>query len=510
MIFFLGASLLISLIIGVSMTCIFMPAGNRKTAGILLRLFTGWGLGIGVTSCSYFICLLTGIARYVAAIDLALCLVLGSIAFVRCRKSDPGHQAGPPPGKTAAGSRLRSAIAALFAIELVAFVVSFAVSSLKEPHGRWDAWLIWNMHARFLYRGGDLWREAFASGLDWSHWDYPLLLPLSIARGWTFAGSEGILFPAAMGFIFTLLILGLLLSALSLLKSRTQGYLASMILMGTPFFITMGASQFADVPFAFFILATFVSLFMIERSPENHAGPLILAGISAGASAWTKNEGLLFLLIVTVSLAGMAVRAGGWRRSLRRPGWFLAGALPVLMIVVYFKTRISPTNDIMAGVSLAAVSAKLLDWGRYAEITKAFFVTGIAFTQGVIDVRVGMTLNPGVVSFLLLVVYLGLTGIRIAEKDRGLLFQAAAVLVLMLAGYFFVYVMTPLDLNWHLMTSLNRLFLQLWPSAVFLIFMAAGVPGASSPAGGKPEAASLKVNRASMKGKTAGKAKELK
>ena len=191
----------------------------------------------------------------------------------------------------------------------------------------------------------------------------------------------------------------------------------------------------------------------------------------------------MFALIVTVSLAGMAAHAGGWRLAFKRTGWFLTGALPVLMIVVYFKTRLSPTNDLVAGFSLAAASAKLLDWGRYAEIVRAFFITGISFTQGLIDVRVGMQLNPGAVNILLLVVYLGLTGIRIDEKDRGGVFQTAAVLVLTLAGYFFVYVMTPLDLHYHLMTSLNRLFLQLWPSAVFLVFMAAGIPGRPLPQG---------------------------
>jgi hypothetical protein len=502
MIVLVGASLLLCLIIGVLMTFIFLPSGNRKTAGILFRLFAGGGLGIGVTSCSYFVCLLIGITRYVAVIDLALCLVFGLITFMRCRKRDLGIQAGPPPGKTGAGSPLQNLIAAVFAVELVAFAISVAVAFLKEPHGRWDAWLIWNMHARFLYRGGEAWREAFASGLDWSHWDYPLLLPLSIARGWTYTGGEGILFPAAMGFIFTLLILGLIVAALSLLRSRIQGCLAAMILMGTPFFISMGASQFADIPFAFFVLATVVMLFLMERSPENHSGPLILAGIAAGLSAWTKNEGLLFALIVTVSLAGISAYTGGWRVAFKRTGWFLAGALPGLMIVLTFKVLLSPINDVMAGVGVAATSAKLLDWGRYAEIARAFFVTGISFTQGVIDVRVGMKLNPGAVSILLLAVYLGLTGIRIDEKDRGCFFQAAAVLVLMLAGYFFVYVMTPLDLNWHLVTSLNRLFLQLWPSAVFLVFMAAGIPGQASPAGGKPDAASSKAKRASVKGKT--------
>ena len=35
-----------------------------------------------------------------------------------------------------------------------------------------------------------------------------------------------------------------------------------MVLMGTPFFIYMGASQFADIPLAFFILTTLVMLFL--------------------------------------------------------------------------------------------------------------------------------------------------------------------------------------------------------------------------------------------------------
>jgi len=36
--------------------------------------------------------------------------------------------------------------------------------------------------------------------------------------------------------------------------------------------------------------------------------------------------------------------------------------------------------------------------------------------------------------------------------------------------------MTPIDLGYHLATSLNRLFLQLWPSVIFLFFLTAGAP----------------------------------
>jgi hypothetical protein len=48
---------------------------------------------------------------------------------------------------------------------------------------------------------------------------------------------------------------------------------------------------------------------------------------------------------------------------------------------------------------------------------------------------------------------------------------SAISLGLMLGGDFLIYVMTPRDLYWHLRFSLNRLFLQLWPSAIFLFFL---------------------------------------
>lgn len=55
------------------------------------------------------------------------------------------------------------------------------------------------------------------------------------------------------------------------------------------------------------------------------------------------------------------------------------------------------------------------------------------------------------------------------RRPRGLP-AAFAVLLLLLVGYFLVYVTTPHDLSWHLETSLLRLFIQLWPAAIFVLF----------------------------------------
>jgi hypothetical protein len=248
------------------------------------------------------------------------------------------------------------------------------------------------------------------------------------------------------------------------------------------------------------MLATLVLLFLPARSPGNGSGAAVLAGIAAGLCAWTKNEGLLFLPIVAGSLFITALYAEGWRSARQRTVRFLAGALPILLIVVYFKTQLSPANDLMEGFSLDAAAAKLTDFSRYAEIAKAFFIQGISFTQGLIDLRVGMQLNPGAVSILLLIVYLLLAGVRIDDRDRTGLLRTAAVLLLILAGYFFVYVMTPLDLGYHLATSLSRLFLQLWPSVIFMFFMTAGAPERAVSAGDISGAASKSSTTRPAKG----------
>ncbi|TSA48300.1 MAG: phospholipid carrier-dependent glycosyltransferase, partial [Deltaproteobacteria bacterium] len=305
MIVFFLASLLLSLASGVLLTFIFLPSPKNDLHGRLLRLFVGGGLGIGLSACLYFVSLPAGLSEYIPLIDLAACLALALIAYA-FRKRGRRETEGPAASKLqdigtalpGTGPKLATWIAALFAVELLASLGSFLFAFLKEPHGKWDAWLIWNMHARFLYRSGEAWREVFAGGMDWSHWDYPLLLPLSIVRGWKYIGNDSLFIPAAFALLFTLLTLGLLLCALAFLRSRIQGCLAAMILLGTPLFIVMGASQFADVPLAFFILATLVLLFLPARSPENHFGAPVLAGIAAGLCAWTKNEGLLFLPIV--------------------------------------------------------------------------------------------------------------------------------------------------------------------------------------------------------------------
>jgi hypothetical protein len=64
--------------------------------------------------------------------------------------------------------------------------------------------------------------------------------------------------------------------------------------LGYATFIVHGGAQYAEPPLMFFFTATvFLVAFKFEMVEQYSM--LVLAGVTAGLSAWTKNEGLLFI-----------------------------------------------------------------------------------------------------------------------------------------------------------------------------------------------------------------------
>ncbi len=153
---------------------------NRWLAGV--QLFTGAGIGAGLCSCLFFIARVSGwtTARKELWIELAF-LILFLFFFFRARslKNRPSSNPAPEPSPEIF---VRGAVFLCFFFLLANAILAFVLLSKNNPHGNWDAWAIWNMHARFLYRGGASWRVLFSPELAYSHPDYPLLLPELVAR----------------------------------------------------------------------------------------------------------------------------------------------------------------------------------------------------------------------------------------------------------------------------------------------------------------------------------------
>lgn len=459
-------SLGMSIVSGFMLIALLWP--DRSVRNFPLKIFLSVGLGLGTSSALFFVLLITvGISRTtVLNTDVGLLLALFAAYLVQLRRK---QAVGSPMSADTAfhgyWATPRAIAVVSFAIALASAIVAFKRIILSNPHGGWDAWAIWNFHARFLFRDPVNWRTIFVQALSWSHSEYPLLLPGIIARSWEYVGSDIPIGPALISACFIFATVGLLLSSLARLRSATQGLMAATILLCTPLFITNGANEYADVPLSFFFLATLVSLCLrdIGRDQSNSAIHLSLTGITAGFAAWTKNEGIMFLTVLLATHLAISAKRDlrRYARDVRAIG---AGLLPVIALTVYFKFKFAPTNQIV-GQQHDRILHDLLDPTRYATITD--YIANIVLKFG--DWSVGPI--P-----LLGFYYLFASTRRMTESTRLTFKLLMVTLSITGLGYFFVYVVSPYDLKWHLSTSLTRLLLQLWPSTLFLFFLAVRTP----------------------------------
>jgi len=465
---------------GFGLLRVLFPGQLRPSLHNALSLSLGAGIGMGIASCLYFICLaLAGpnlaLLAIVEGIFVLAAVVLG--LRIQARGTELTWSDGPPPARY---------LTVLFAAAAVLGLALFVTHSATKPHGEWDAWSIWNLHARFLYRGGDLWKNAFSNRIAWSHPDYPVLLPGLISLGWTLARAESTLAPITVAFLFTFATAGLLISSLGILRGRVQAFIAGALLLGTVAFVEVGAMQYADVPLSFYILATVVLLCLQDRHPEDLRFTL-LAGLTAGFAAWTKNEGLMFVFVVILARAVAVLRFGARPLLVRQLGAVAAGLFFPLAVVVFFKLRLAPPND-LASTRPADIIAHVSDFGRWITVLQGFGKQAFFFGQMAVE---GVLVRGFLIPIaLVLLLYWLLVRFRVHERDRSLVATAALTVALMLAGDFAVYVLLPNDVNWQMSTSLDRLFLQLWPAGLFAFFMAANVPQlAAKPAAEKSKPA---------------------
>jgi hypothetical protein len=439
--FLLAISLLLPFALGLSIVAAVWPDDMPPSRLLPLAL----SLGVGCCACSALLfawLIVVGRAgRGVLLVEVAVAVVLTAVAYRRGR-------GGSLRNVESSASRL---VLCGAAIVLLLAAALFTLKVSRSPYGDWDAWAGWNLKARMLYLGGDQWRDAFSGGLPNQMQDYPMLLPLSVAQMWLCAGSAAQLGPVILSLTFTASTVLLLGSGVSMLRGRVQGLLAATALAATPLFVTNGTAQYADVPVAFFFLAALVMFALYGR--YQHRGLLVLAGLSAGSAAWTKNEGIVLLMCAAIAMLAL--------RRWRNLGWYAVGAAVPVALVVYLKLfLVKQPNLILRGQSWPDFAARLMLPESYPIIAGAFISDFVRMG--------GWLVGPTI----FVVLYAALVGIRKkGERDAGTA-TILTTLALVLGSYFLIYLITPIGLRFHLDTSADRLLLQLWPGALFWCFLA--------------------------------------
>jgi hypothetical protein len=453
----LAAFLLSALPVVAGFLVVHLIWSERTWRALVLQLFLGAGLGLGLQSLLYFAFLLAFAGRTwfvffeVAATAFLLAVVIRRDGGRGPRRalSQPVERVGPVSGILVGAALVVAAISLL----------STADYLLRRRQGDWDAWMMYNRAARFIHMDQTHWLQSFSPEMDpLFHADYPLLLAMNITAGWDALKTEANAVPMLQSALFAVGCAGLLASALAQSKSIGQASLGIIILWGVPTFLSEGARQMADVPLAFFILATGVTMAYALREDKPHL--LILAGFAAGLGAWTKNEGSLLVIGALVALLAASARTG----TRTRLALLVCGlALPVA-VLLYFKLFIAPPGDMLTG-GAARLSERLLDASRHAQILAYF--AGQLVTFGAWE---WMPLAIGIIPIL--VAYLLLFRGGLTHPERSGLLAAITIVAVQLLGDYAAFLMTPYPLEWHLSYSTVRLIVQVFPLLVFAVLSA--------------------------------------
>jgi hypothetical protein len=336
---------------------------------------------------------------------------------------------------------LRTVLLAVLGTCLLAVL---GLHALAAPLSQWDARSIWFFHARMIWLDDGLraahWMDR---GLIWSHPDYPKMVPVlgaqvSKALGyWNETAPKGAL-------VF------LLAPVVASVLSFARPGVAFPLLVGALFFTTNTAlsTGYVDGYLAVYAACAMLHLSLgLQRHPRD-----LLLGLALGCACVTlKDEGLLFAVCALIAV-GMTTAWTLWiRKSAIAP-------LPVIE---------EPSRWLLSAAVAAAPGLvwwfKRSHWGLEAEMrlghADALSRLGARLSDGTSLGRIFAALGNGYTPLwktaaVLLALVLWLVARRVRFTPLDLLPVVTALG--WFAGLILIYLMTPLDLQWHLATSAHR------------------------------------------------------
>lgn len=412
---------------------------------LIIKAALAGPLGLGVSSLIAFFWIWAGLElRLYALLETAAALLLAAAAFWRERTA---------LARAIRGIRLRPSWQGLFwagllILAFLLFSAEFWIQVLPTPHGWWDAWWNWNVVARFIYRGGEHWTGTFLRTDD--HPDYPLLHSISNAISWALLPRETTRGPMALAFYDAISMTGLIFGLVSRLRGSAQGVLAASLMIIQPFVAFYAMMLFADLPLAVYFLASLGLMVLFLR--EQRTALPILAGLAAGLAGWTKNEGLPFIITCTIAWIWLARSAPAGKSALRG---FLAGLALPLLTIICFKLFLAPPNDLLNGKQ--DVLGLLLQPQRYAFVLRRSF-------------QVLWSLHDGSLAVIMLLVAYALIVGRSPTPASGTALLTG-ILLAQAAVYFVVFLTSPHDLEWHVRSSIGRLYLHIFPGLILAAFL---------------------------------------
>ena len=356
---------------------------------------------------------------------------------------------GNKPAKTKSGT---------FDILLLAgivFQVFYAFfKALIKPEDSFDSVGNFAFKAKMFFIKGCIPYELFADkSIDIAHPDYPLFLPLSQTWVYMFLGRWNDLLVKALFPMFFISFLVIFYFALKRLLGRQLALVCTFFIATVPHFLNYATIGYADFALAMFYSLSFLYIFLwISYKREN--AYICLAALLSFFAIWTKNEGSLLTLvnILVLSLFVLLSRKEIKKNEIR--------TLFILLLAI-----VVPASAWFAALHSMNLSNEF--------VNKDTFRISIALKN--LD-RLLLVLydcqkhifGPKKWNISLLVF---LTGFVLYFKKAltGDFKYITLSILLAFFGYAAFYLITPLEIRYHLQTAGSRLLLHFLPLVVFWI-----------------------------------------
>ena len=331
----------------------------------------------------------------------------------------------------------------LFLLIIGSIVWGFLMAVIVVPDD-WDAWAIWGVKAKLLLLGTGTIEDVTHVG----HADYPLFWPFIWAYsawcggGWEESWSRG------WSAVFYLMVLWEIVVIVNrYTMKKFWSVFAAAVFATVPMVPVVVSWSYAEAPFWLLTVSSFCCLLVWKESGSRKH--IVIGALLAVGAAYTKNEGVLFSLIMMIWLA-VNCAVDSRKRFYHLLIFILVFAFCYFPWLIWVKMILHLGSHATAGLLSAGTDLHRVT-ERIPKAIKSIIVMWSDIRQWGASFYLGMAL------------FLYTQIIRTRSID-------SLIPVFMLAGYFTVIIFHHADIYWQVGTSWNRLTLHALPLIIVIAF----------------------------------------
>lgn len=330
----------------------------------------------------------------------------------------------------------------LVTVIVLALLWSLIMSVIVVPDD-WDAWAIWGSKAKELALGNGPLHDVTWFG----HADYPLLWPVIWAfTGWLSGGWEEY-WSRGWGTIFLFLCVWEIICIVrSQSKSLTAGLLAGALFVSMPNVPLLASWSYAEAPL--WLMMTCGLARFLRWQDKGNIRDVLLAALFAAAAAYTKNEGVLFALLLGCMLV-MSGRRRFQAIMLYSIIFLSCYALWFYWSRIYYDLGSHATDGLHPGRTIL----------QRAVQRAPSAVDAVSHMWG--DIRQWSIVGCGMA--------LSLIGVFFQRECNGIKKHFLLLPVGLLTGYFVIILFHAAEVYWQVGTAWNRLTVQSLPLFMVLL-----------------------------------------